>query len=147
MLGHGCGYSKYPQFYDTIQNIYQMLPLPYVGSYSGEKGHQFFHKPWFLALAKSVETFIMVSISDMPTIKYWQILGSIMDKVKENIPKECRIGDTCLMLFATIGDNFYTRHPNNLNHLHRDSKYLLSVTIILGTDVNGGETVFMMERI
>ena len=46
------------------------------------------------------------------------------------------------MSFATIGDNFYTRHPNNLNHLHRDSKYLLSVTIILGTDVNGGETVF-----
>ena len=50
-----------------------MLPRPYVVSYSGEKGRHFFHKPWILELAKSVETFIMVSISDMPTIKYWKI--------------------------------------------------------------------------
>ena len=48
MLGHGCGVSQYPEVYDTIKNIYQMLPYPYVGSYSGEKGHQFFHKPWIL---------------------------------------------------------------------------------------------------
>ena len=58
-----------------------------MGSYSGEKGHQILHKPWMLALSKSVETFIMVSISDMPTIKYWKILGSIIDKAKERIPK------------------------------------------------------------
>ena len=43
----------------------QMLPHPYVESYSGEKGHQSFHKAWILALSKSVETFIMVSISDI----------------------------------------------------------------------------------
>ena len=51
-----------------------MLPRPYVGSYLGEKGRQFLHKPWILALAKSVETFIMVSISEMPTKnigKFW----------------------------------------------------------------------------
>ena len=30
----------------------------------------------------------------------------------------------------------------NLNNVHKDSKYLLSVIIILGTDVNGGESVF-----
>ena len=66
---------------------YQLLQRPYVGSYSGEKVHQFFHKQWILALAKSVETFIMVSISDMPTIKYWQNLESIMDKSTEKIPK------------------------------------------------------------
>ena len=35
-----------------------MLPLPDVGSYSGEKGHQFLHEPWILALAKSVETIL-----------------------------------------------------------------------------------------
>ena len=87
MLGHGCGVSQYPQFYDTIKNIYIMLPRPYVGSYSGAKGHQYFHKPWILSLSKSVETFIMVSISDMPTIKYWQNLESIMDKSTEKIPK------------------------------------------------------------
>ena len=41
MLGHVYGFSKYPQFYDRIKNKYQMLPRPYVGSYIGEKGHQF----------------------------------------------------------------------------------------------------------
>ena len=40
MLGHGCGVSQYPQFYDTNKNIYQMLPRPYVVSYSGQKGHK-----------------------------------------------------------------------------------------------------------
>ena len=119
-----------------------MLPRPYVGGYSGEKGHHFLHKPWILALYKSVETFIMVSISDMPTIKYWQNLASIMDKAKQKIPKECRIGDTCFTSFATIGGNLYTRHVKNLNRLHRDSKYFLSVIIILGIDVNGGGTIF-----
>ena len=52
-----------------------MLPRPYVGSNISEKGHQILQKPWILALAKSVETFIFVSISDMPTIKYWQNFG------------------------------------------------------------------------
>ena len=55
-----------------------MLPRPYVVSYSGEKGHQLFHEPWSIALSKSVETFIMVSMSDMQTIKSWQKLESIM---------------------------------------------------------------------
>ena len=41
----------------------------------------------------------------MPTIKYWQNLGSTMDKVKEMIPKESIIVDTCFTSFATIGGN------------------------------------------
>ena len=69
-----------------------------------------------------------------------------MDKAKEMIPKECRIGDTCFMSFSTIGGNLYTRHLKNINHVHRDSKDILSVIIILGTDVNGGETVFLLWR-
>ena len=32
-----------------------MLPRLYVGIYSGENGHQFLHKLWIIALAKSVE--------------------------------------------------------------------------------------------
>ena len=63
------------------------------------------------------------------------------------IPKECRIGDTCFTSLATIGGHLYTIHANNINRLHKDSKDILSVIIILGTDVNGGETVFMMDRI
>ena len=52
MLGHGCGVSQYSQFYDTNKKTFQMLPRPYVGSYSGEKCHQFLQKPWIIALAK-----------------------------------------------------------------------------------------------
>ena len=95
-----------------------------------------------IALAKSVETFLFVSISDMPTIKYWQNLEKNMDKAKKIIPNECRIGDTCFTSLATIGGNLYTRNAKNLNNVHKDSKDLLSVIIILGTDVHGGETVF-----
>ena len=124
-----------------------MLPRPYHGSYSGEKGHEFLQQTWIIALAKSVETFLFVSISDMPTIKYWQNLEKIMDTAKEIIPNECRIGDTCFTSLATIGGNLYTRHANNLNLLHKDNKELLSVIIILGTDVHGGETVFFMEKL
>ena len=43
---------------------------------------------------------------------------------------------------ATIGGNLFTRHPKNLNHVHKDSNELLSVIIILGKYVHGGETVF-----
>ena len=83
----------------------------------------------------------------MPTINYWQNLGSTMDKAKEMIPKECRIGDICFTSLATIGGNLYTRHPKNLNHAHKDSKDLLLVIIKLGTDVHGVETVFLIEKI
>ena len=79
MLVHGCSVSKYPQFYDRIK---RMLPRPYVGSCIGEKDHQNFQELWIIALAKSVENFIMVSISDMTTSQYWKKLGSMMDKAK-----------------------------------------------------------------
>ena len=54
MLGHGCGVSQYPQFYDRIKK-YQMLPRPYVGSYIGKKGHQFLQEACIIASAKSFE--------------------------------------------------------------------------------------------
>ena len=124
-----------------------MLSCPYGGSNVSEKGRQLLQKPWILALSKSVETFIHVSINYMPTIKYWKILGWTMEKAKQIIPKECRIGDTCFTSLATIGGHLYTIHAKNLNHVHKDSKDLLSVIIILGTDFNGGETVYMMKKI
>ena len=68
MLGHGCGVLQYPQFFYTNKKN-QMLPRPYVGSYSGDKGHGILKKPWIISLSKSVETFIEVSMSEMPTIK------------------------------------------------------------------------------
>ena len=141
MLGHGFGVSSYPQFYDRIKTN-QMLPRPYLGSYIGEKGHQFLQEPWIIALAKSVETCFMVSISDTPTIKYWQNLESMMDKSKEKIPKKCRIGDTCFTTLADIGGNLFTRNLKNLNHVHKESNDLLAVIIILVTNAHGGKTVF-----
>ena len=78
----------------------------------------------------------------IPTIKYWKILGLILNEAKMIIPEECRIGDTCFTSLATIGGNLFPRHAKNLNHVHKDSEDLLLVIILLGTDVNGGETVF-----
>ena len=116
-----------------------MLPRPYVGSYSGEKGRRFLEELWIIVLSQSVETFVMVSIRDMQTEKYWQNLGSFLDKSKEKIPKQFRIGDTCFMPLSKIGGNLFTRHPKNINHVHKDSNDLLSVIIILGTNVHGGK--------
>ena len=50
-----------------------MLPRPHMGSYSGEKGHHLLQEPWIIALYQSVEIFVMVSISDMPTVQYLKI--------------------------------------------------------------------------
>ena len=111
MLGHGCGVSKYPQFYDKIKKIYQMLPRPYVGRYSGEKGCQFFPTTMYSCIRKPVEIFITVSISDMLTIKYWQSLGIFMETAKDNIPKKFSVGDTYFSSLTTIGGNLFTRHP------------------------------------
>ena len=36
----------------------------------------------------------------------------------------------------------YRNHPKNRNHTHKDVKYLVSVIIILGKDISGGDTVF-----
>ena len=119
-----------------------MLPRPYVGSYSGQKDHEMFQQPSIIALSKSAETFIEVSMIEMPTIKYWKNLGRIMNQAKMMVPEEWRIGDTCFTSLETIRVNLYTIHPKNLNHVHKYSKDLLSVIIILGTDVNSGETVF-----
>ena len=65
-----------------------------------------------------------------------------MDTAKYKIPKQCRIGDTCFMSLANIGGNLFTRHPKNINHVHKDINDILSVIIILGTDVHGGKYFF-----
>ena len=49
---------------------------------------------------------------------------------------------TCFTSLATIGGNLFTRHPKNLNNVHKESNNFLSVIIILGANVHGGEIVF-----
>ena len=51
------------------------------------------------------------------------------------------------MPLKTIVGDLFTRYTKIINHLHKDSNDFLSVTIILETDVHGGETVFLMERL
>ena len=41
-----------------------------------------------------------------------------------------------------IGGRLYSNRPKNLNHVHKDSKYLVSVIISLGGNISGGDTVF-----
>ena len=43
---------------------------------------------------------------------------------------------------AVIGGKLYSNHPKNLNHVHKDTTYLVSVTIALGKYISGGDTVF-----
>ena len=47
---------------------------------------------------------------------------------KDDTLKEYIIGDACFTSLATIGGNLSTRHPKNINPVHKDSKYILSVS-------------------
>ena len=69
-------------------------------------------------------------------------MGSLLDEVRENIHKQCIISDTCFTSLEIIGSNLFTRYPKNLNHVNRYSNDILSVIIILGTNLYGDETVF-----
>ena len=44
-----------------------------------------------------------------------------------------------------IGGKLYSNHPKNLNHVHKDSKYLVSVIITLGKNISGRDTVLYDE--
>ena len=43
---------------------------------------------------------------------------------------------------AAIGGKLYINHPKNLNHVHKNAKYLVFVIITLGKDISAGDTVF-----
>ena len=51
------------------------------------------------------------------------------------------------MPLETIVGDLFNRYTKRINNLHKDSNDFLSVTIILETDVHGGETVFKTEII
>ena len=54
-----------------------------MGSYEGKKGNLFLKGKWIVDLEKLVELFVMVSISYIPTIKYWYTLEKVMVHEKE----------------------------------------------------------------
>ena len=85
MLGHGCSVSQYPQFYDTIKQI-KCYHIHIWGNIQAKRvtnscaNHEFLHQP-------NQMKFLLVSISYMPTIKYWQNWENIMDKANVKILK------------------------------------------------------------
>ena len=43
---------------------------------------------------------------------------------------------------VVIGGRLFSNHHKNLNHVHKDSKYLVPVRITLGGNIGGEDTVF-----
>ena len=97
------------------------------------------------ALGKPVYLFVMVSISDNPTVKYWQ---SFEEKVcaKDDIPKKKHNWRYMFYVISNYRRKFiHEISQKYINHVQTKIKDLLSVIITLGTNVNGEETVFNME--
>ena len=74
------GFHNFFSSMTSLKDKYQILPGQYVESYEGEKGETYFGK-MIVDLTKSV-TFFMVTISGMPTMKYWQTLKIILVRKK-----------------------------------------------------------------
>ena len=74
--------------------------------------------------------------------QYWSTLKEKLEKAKKIPPSTCRIGETIFTSMAIIGGKLYHNHPKNLNHVHKDTKDLVSVIITLCKDISGGDIVF-----
>ena len=59
-----------------------------------------------------------------------------MEKAKEILPSTCRIGKTIFTSMAVIGGKICSNHPQNLNHVRKDSKCVVSIIITLGKIYN-----------
>ena len=77
--------------------------------------------------------------------QYWSNFKEKLEKAKEILPSTCRIGETIFTSMAVIGGKLYHNQPKNLNHVHKNIKYLVSVIIILGKYISGEDTVFYDE--
>ena len=67
--------------------------------------------------------------------KYKSILDNFekkLEKAKEILPSTCRIGGTIFTSMGVIGGKLYINHPKNMNHVHKDSKDMVSVIITIG---------------
>ena len=95
-----------------------------------------------LDLAGQADTFFWECIEKRITNKYWFTLKHKLTTVREKIPSKWRIGETCFTYIAFIGSKLFSNNPKNMNHVHKDGKYFLSVIITLGTNISGGDTMF-----
>ena len=74
--------------------------------------------------------------------QYWSNLKEKLEMAKEILPSTCRIGETIFTSMAVIGGKLYSNHHKNMNHVHKDSKDMVSVIITVGKNISGGYTVF-----
>ena len=74
--------------------------------------------------------------------QYWATLKEKLDMAKTILPSTCRIGETIFTSMYLICGKLYRNHPENINHIHKDTKELVSVIITLGKYISGGDTVF-----
>ena len=63
---------------------------------------------------------------------------------KDKTPEKCRIGGTCFTSVAIYGRNVFTCNYKKMNHVHKEHNDLVSETITLGVNVDGGDTILMM---
>ena len=69
-------------------------------------------------------------------------IEKILEKAKEIIPSTYRIGGICFTSMAVICGKLYSNNPKNLNHVHKDFKYMVSVIITVGKNISGVDTMF-----
>ena len=130
-------------------DIYQVLPRPYLRSFDGFPGDKLIIKKWLLDLASQAETFfweriesrIMSDDREKNISQYCTTLKETREG-KKILPSTCRIGETIFTSMAVIGGKLYSNHPKAFNHVHKDTKYMVSVIITVGKNISGGDTVF-----
>ena len=64
---------------------------------------------------------------------------------KRKIPSKCRIEETCFTSVALNGGKLFSNNPKSMNHVHKDTNYVLYVIITLGANIRGVDTVFYDE--
>ena len=87
-------------------------------------------------------------MSDDSRKKIWVNIGHFEKKLemaKEILLSTCIIREIIFTPMAVIGDKLYHNHSKNLNHVHKDTKDLVSVIITLSKSISGGDTVFYDE--
>ena len=110
IFGYGFGVSQYHQFYVKDLDMYQVLPRPYLWSFSGGPGDKLILKMG-VRLASQAETFFWECIQFRITSddigrgkrsRYLTTLKEKLEKAKEIIPSICRIGEPILPIWISL---------------------------------------------
>ena len=73
--------------------------------------------------------------------KYWTTLKKT-GEFKRNTTTNMQNWETVFTYIGVIGGKLYSNHSKKLNHVHKDSKDMVSIIITVGKYISGGDTVF-----